>query len=128
MTQCCSFTTLILTLVVTGTALGGPALAERVFTKGKLKGVVVDHQEARITGTQVRIRSSEFKADLKTNEAGEFESEVPVGVYEVSVESAGFKKFHRKGVKVEPSKTTPMKIKLKSAPTRIKMARDGIYL
>ena len=108
--------------------MGGPALAERVFTKGKLKGVVVDHQEARITGTQVRIRSSEFKADLKTNEAGEFESEVPVGVYEVSVESAGFKKFHRKGVKVEPSKTTPMKIKLKSAPTRIKMARDGIYL
>ena len=62
------------------------------------------------------------------NEAGEFESEVPVGVYEVSAQSEGFKKFRQKGIRVESGQTKSVKIQLTVTPTIIKVPRDGIYL
>src|SRR5262245_51917076 len=78
----------------------------RTLQKGKLKGVVVDWQDARMPGTPVEIQSSEFRAEVKTSEAGEFETDLPMGIYEVSVQREGFEKFHQKSVKVDPSNTT----------------------
>ena len=87
----------------------------------------MDWQDARMLGTAVVIRSSKFRAEVKTNEAGEFETNVPMGAYEVSVQREGFEKFRQKSVKGEPSNTL-VKIQLKTTPTRIKMPRGGIYL
>ena len=124
----CTFMTIIFSLVLSWTASGASKPQDKSSSKGKLKVVVVDWQEARIPGTTILIRSSKFKAEVKANEAGEFETDVPVGVYEVSSHSEGFKKSRQKGVRVEEGKTASVKIQLTVTPTTIKVPRDSIYL
>ncbi|MFN8008888.1 MAG: carboxypeptidase-like regulatory domain-containing protein [Terriglobia bacterium] len=128
MKLCCTYTMLIFSILVSGPAFRGSATPEKTLSKGKLKGVVVDWQDARVTGTLVVIRSSKLKFEVKTSETGEFETEVPVGAYEVSVHREGFKKFRQKGVMVEQIKCTFLKIQLKSTPTKIKMTHGGVSL
>lgn len=124
----CTFMTVIFALVLSCTASGGSTPQDNSSSKGKLKVVVVDWQEARIAGPKILFRSSKFKAEVKANEAGEFETEVPVGVYEVIAQTEGFKKFRQKGVRVEEGKTTSVKIQLTVTSTILKVPRDGVYL
>jgi len=128
MNLCRTFTTLIFGLVLSCTASEGSTPQGKSPSKGKLKVVVVDWQEARIPGPKILIRGSKFKVDVKANEAGEFETDVPVGIYEVSAHSEGFQKFRQKGVIVHEGKTKSVRIQLTVTPTVIKAPRDGIYL
>src|SRR6266536_439670 len=65
---------------------------------GDVRGVVVDPQQRAVAGAQVTLRSrtSAFSQTSRTNDAGVFFfRSVPLGDYNISVESSGFSKAER---------------------------------
>jgi len=71
--------------------LAVPAFAQR-FT-ASIRGTVTDQQSAVISGAQVTIKNEQtgLTRKIKTNAAGSYSAaDLPVGMYSVEVESAGF--------------------------------------
>jgi len=71
-----------------------------------IAGVVRDNQQAVIAGAKVLLVSSTqgFQRETQTNAEGVFSfASVQPGTYVVSVESAGFKKFEQRDVKIYAS-------------------------
>lgn len=60
---------------------------------GKITGTVLDKHEARIAGATIKIENAEFNRVVRSNDAGHFKVEVPAGIYRMTVEMAGFKRF-----------------------------------
>lgn len=89
------------------------------WTTGRIKGVVLDANDARVVGASLTIEGSpqaSFKRRLKTGEAGEFELELPAGVYDIAVEAAGFRHFTGWELKVKPRETEMINIHLEVGP------------
>ena len=85
---------------------------------GDVRGTVVDPQQRPIVAAKVTLlsRSSSFSRTTDTDSAGEFSFRaVPVGEYEVTVESGGFSKFDLTLV-VLSDRTTALRLPLKIAP------------
>lgn len=61
---------------------------------GKLRGVVVDWQYARVLNTTVVFESESVKKVVCVDEDGAYEVELPVGTYSVKAESANFRPRH----------------------------------
>src|SRR5437773_10037741 len=73
-------------------------LTPRVGTAGsqelvKLKGVLLDPQDARIVRATVTLENDKLKRQVYSNEEGGFEVQLPIGVYQLTVESNGFTKL-----------------------------------
>jgi Carboxypeptidase regulatory-like domain len=60
---------------------------------GKINGTVLDKNEARIAGATIEIENAKFSRVLHSNDEGYFEVELPAGMYRMTVEMAGFKRF-----------------------------------
>jgi Carboxypeptidase regulatory-like domain len=60
---------------------------------GKITGTVLDKNEARIAGATIKIENSELSRVVRSNYEGYFEVELPAGMYRMTVEMAGFKRF-----------------------------------
>ena len=60
---------------------------------GKITGIVLDKHEARIAGATIKIENAEFSRAVQSNDEGHFEVAVPAGIYRITIEMAGFKKF-----------------------------------
>ncbi len=102
-------------------ALGAAAQTERKTSTperrdvGKIKGVVVDKNDARVVGATVSIGNAKSRRVVETNEEGEFEAELPAGVYRVRVKANGFRQFVLSPFEVEPGVTRTIDVRLKVA-------------
>ena len=83
---------------------------------GKLKGVVVDWQYARILRSCLTVRSKTFRSKVMVDAEGAFEAELPAGVYEVVARSPGFSRLRRKDVRIEPGAARTLNFLLEVAP------------
>jgi hypothetical protein len=85
---------------------------------GKIKGLVLDRNYARVVDATIIIESSPkigFKRQLKSGEAGDFEIEIPAGVYKIMVEAHGFRLSEGWELKVNPKVTEMINIHLEVA-------------
>ncbi len=81
-----------------------------VSQSGKIAGVVLDINDARIADATVIIERAKFKRELRSGDAGEFEIELPAGVYQITVEKHGFNRFVVESLKVKPKVTEMINI------------------
>src|SRR5438045_3105174 len=72
-------------------------------TSGSISGEVRDEKQAVITAATVTLRniSTNETRTAQTNADGRYHfASVPVGAYEITVESAGFAKYQKSGIKL----------------------------
>ena len=92
------------------------AVPLRTFSQtitASLEGMVTDPTGAVVTGAQVRIVNTETNvaADLVTDSAGRFLApSLPAGLYDVTVEVAGFKKAERSGVRLQVNQAARLEL------------------
>src|SRR2546426_11317618 len=82
---------------------------------GELRGKVVDAQSAVLPGVAVVAKneaSGQFREIVSGSDGSFFMSALTPGSYELSGELAGFKKYGRKGVRVEVGKTVSIDVQL----------------
>jgi hypothetical protein len=82
---------------------------------GELRGQVVDAQSALLPGATVVARneaSGMFRESVTGPDGGFFMSALTPGVYELTAQLAGFKKYARKGLRVEVGKTLSVEVAL----------------
>jgi hypothetical protein len=82
---------------------------------GELRGRVLDAQSAVLPGVAVVARnegSGQFREIVSGADGSFFMSALTPGVYEVSAQLSGFKKYGRKGVRVEVGKTVSIDVQL----------------
>jgi hypothetical protein len=60
---------------------------------GRIQGVVLDANDARIVGATITIENARFRRVLKSGDEGDFEIRLPAGVYQIKAESPGFRRF-----------------------------------
>jgi hypothetical protein len=80
-----------------------------------LRGRVVDQQQAALPGVTIVVRNQEsglFRETTSGPDGSFFLSAMTPGVYEVTAQLSGFKKYGRKGVRVEVGKTVSIDVQL----------------
>ena len=108
-------TCLLIILAPLGEIRGSTARSAGPQT-GRILGVVLDRNDARVAGATVIIEGGpklDFKRELKSGEAGEFEIKLPPGVYRITVEANGFHRFEGPELKVQARATEMINIHLK---------------
>jgi len=103
----------ITSLVATFLAMAVTATAQE--TRGRITGQVVDSTKAAIPGASVTVtdQARGTSAFSTTNAEGLFQANYLLsGMYEVTVELAGFKKYIQRGVSVSISETRDLRITL----------------
>jgi len=68
---------------------------------GRITGIVVDPNGARVVGAIIRIENADYRKTKRSDTEGRFELQAPAGIYELTVEQSGFKKFRLRDVQVE---------------------------
>jgi hypothetical protein len=68
-----------------------------------VKGVVLDEHEARINTATITIEGSGIQRLIKTNELGEYEFDVPNGIYQIRAEVPNYYAFKRAAFRVKPN-------------------------
>lgn len=79
---------------------------------GILSGTLVDPNDARITAAKIILNNKKANQELASDMNGEFKIEIAAGIYQITVEANGFKKYQQEGIKIESEKTTKLKIML----------------
>ena len=100
-------------VVMTGFFAAGYAYGQQ--GTGELRGKVMDAQNAVLPGVTIVARneaSGQFREIVSGDDGSFFMSALTPGFYEVSGGLAGFKKYSRKGVRVEVSKTVSIDVQL----------------
>jgi hypothetical protein len=106
-------------LAVLITISGGIVVAQQQRTSeesGRVKGVVVDWNYARIVESCVIFRSKTHQTRVKVNDEGAFDVELTAGTYEVVALSPNFSRVRMKNVRVEPGVTRTLNFMLPVAP------------
>jgi predicted heme/steroid binding protein len=103
MNHVCSMRTVVLLLIV---ALGA-SLAFAQSDLGTISGFVKDPSGSTVPNAKVTVKNeSGLERQAATNEGGLYTiTNIPPGLYRVTVEAAGFKKFESSGNKLDPSAT-----------------------
>ena len=95
-------------------AIATPALAQQ--TTGNITGRVLDDQGAAVPGATITATNSQtgfVRSDVSDAEGLYRLSALPVGVYDLVAELAGFARVEQKGLVVNVSQTTDLNIALK---------------
>jgi hypothetical protein len=82
------------------------AVAFGQSTNGTITGVVMDMSGAVVAGAEITARnqSTGFTYTATSTDTGNYTvAQLPTGIYDLLVESGGFKKFERTGLAVEPA-------------------------
>ena len=82
---------------------------------GKIAGVVLDANDARIVNATVTTENRGTKHTMKSGNEGEFEVSVPAGDYKITVEANGFRKFSNSPLTVKADETKLISVHLKVA-------------
>lgn len=93
---------------------GGPCCARALFPRiqatGKIKGIVLDPNEARIPAVTILIEGAHATRRLTTNDFGEYESEVPAGTYHIKADLPNYFPFRRAAIRVDSGKTVTINV------------------
>lgn len=103
-------------------------IAGNLAGEGKLHGIIVDWQDARIPGAQVFVVGKRCKREMRTDAKGEFEIRLPVGTDRVEVRTQGFKPFVKKRIKIGDGATVSLRIPLPVVQSNLKCPRDAVCL
>ncbi len=90
-------------------------LANAQSTGGRIRGTVMDTSGAAIAAAKVTIinEATHASREAETGADGEYVFlEIPVGAYEVNAQSAGFKKYVRKGIVLNLNQVASLDITL----------------
>jgi len=112
MPRCSSFLVLILVFAASLAPLSARGSRQQY---GKIKGQVVDINDAKILRADVVIVGEGLRWRLTTNDEGEFETLLPTGEYQFSVEANGFRRFSSRRFEIESGETQRFNIKMKVA-------------
>ena len=99
--------------IVVGLSAPAPAMAQQ--GTGELRGRVLDQQSSVLPGVTVVARneaSGMFREVVSGPDGSFFMSALTPGAYEVGAQLSGFKKYQRKGVRVEVGKTQSIDVQL----------------
>ena len=77
---------------------------------GKVRGTVMDYNEAVILNTKIFIEGENIERSLVVNERGEYEIELPAGIYNITAEANLFRPFRRAVFRVQSNVTTMINI------------------
>ena len=106
-------TRLLMLLTLLLACLCCPALAQN---SGSISGEVRDEKQAVITGATVNMRNiqtNESRA-AQTNSDGRYHfASVPVGAYEITVESTGFAKYQQSGITLALNQSAVVDVTMK---------------
>ena len=80
---------------------------------GKIIGSVLDANNARIVGATIKVRQQRFKREVRSDEEGEFTVELPAGVYQITVEQPGFRRFELPSYRVEANVSAVLTVQMK---------------
>lgn len=83
--------------------------------RGRVTGVILDANDARVVDATVRIESGKIKRKIKSDQAGKFEIWLPAGSYRMTVEANGFRRFVSSPLVVKPHETEKINIHLEVA-------------
>src|SRR6185369_7156798 len=96
------------------------ALAMAQSDRGTITGTVLDPASAVVPGAKLVLRNTDNGAtsEAEATLTGNFTlASLPVGVYDLTVEAAGFKKSVQKGLQVQVNQTLRIDIKLEVGGT-----------
>lgn len=106
---------LIVVLLLAGMLSGftpPPLSTAAVDSTGKVAGVLLDANDARITEARISIENAETNRRVKSGPDGEFEASLPVGDYRITFEADGFQKFSLGEVTIKADQTLRIRIHL----------------
>ena len=86
---------------------------------GKIKGLILDANDARVARAVVRIENAKFKREVKSGAEGNFEVELPAGLYRITVRADGFRKFEYSPFNVKPNASEILNIRLEVQPPKM---------
>jgi len=84
----------------------------------KIIGVVLDKNNARIAGATIKIKNARFNRQLRSNDEGKFEIELPAGEYRITVEQEGFSKFELSPYRANAGVSESLNIRMEVKPPR----------
>lgn len=84
----------------------------------KITGVVVDANDARIVNARIKVKNEEFSLEVRSDDEGKFAAEVPAGVYQITVEAAGFQRVRLFAVRADAKGGESVNIRMKVAQPR----------
>ena len=116
-----SFLFLIVLLAVSLTPAAGHASLKQF---GKIKGQIVDVNNARIARADVLIVGEGLRWQLLTNTEGEFQMSLPTGEYQLSIEAPGFRRYASQKFQIKSGKTQSFKIEMKVAQLQVPASLD----
>ena len=107
---------ILLSILATVTCVGQQRTSPNAQkTNGKIQGVLLDINDARIVGARVIIENGKLKRELTSADEGNFEIELPAGSYQIRVEANGFRKFELSPFKVKAGVTEMINIHMEVA-------------
>jgi hypothetical protein len=108
------------TLLALALALGYAVGVQAQEARGTITGKVLDANQASVPGARVRITNVAMgtTSTITTNEAGLFQAPYLLpGAYRVEVESKGFKRYVRDGVRLQVNDTVEIDVALEIGET-----------
>lgn len=82
---------------------------------GRVSGIVLDVNDSRVANAKVIIKGSNFQKELSTSDIGQFQTDLPLGEYSVTVYANGFCKFENELPKITSNVTELVNIHLEVA-------------
>jgi hypothetical protein len=79
---------------------------------GRIKGMVLDVNKARVVSAVVIVQGGDVKRRVMSNDEGRFEISLPPGSYQITVKASGFREFSSPLLRVEPGKSRAFDIHL----------------
>ena len=105
-------------LIVGVALLCGLAYAAPSAKQPKIRGVILDINDARVTNALVKVEAGKIRRVVTSDYEGQFEISLPPGSYQITVEANGFRRFVYSSLKVQTNKTEIINIHLDVAPPR----------
>lgn len=87
----CSFFLIVASAFVVGTN----AQTLQPIQQGRMSGLVVDFNRARVPGVSITIKSKRFEQKIVSSDDGSYEINLPIGKYKIMVEGDGFYQVKR---------------------------------
>ena len=110
-------------LVVSGCVTKAHALLSSSLSvteeMGQIKGVILDPNDARVPSAIVTIESAKVKLKVKSGSEGNFEVELPAGLYRITIRADGFRKFEFSPFNVKPNVSELVNIHLEVDPPKM---------
>lgn len=115
LTAACALTALL--------ACGSHAAAQPEPGTGRLKGSILNRRGEMVAGAVITVEGSDGRVrDVGYTEDGEYQFDLPAGVYHVNVSSAGYYSLRRRRVLVRAGRTATINFTLGATRRR---ARRG---